>query len=173
MNIWGLKVKILIKILLLVVFIVVSGIYWDNLDITKYADFAKKSSEGNFVGFNVESDYGYVLNLLDNKGNNDTKFNLNVYNEINASGYYEIALALNKSCDYKKLYLSIDNKIYNLNDLFVKTDGKYNYFMIANSVIEREEVTYSLGLYIDYCDAEYFSNNSIELSFVDLGVNKL
>lgn len=168
MNIRGLKIKIVSKIIFLILFIIFTGLYWDRLEIRKYVDYARNNSQGNLIGFNVESDHGYVLNLLDNKDNNDSRFRLNVYNETNSAGHYEIALALNKNCDYKKLYLAIDNNVYNLNELYYDADNDYNYFMVVDSVIETAGADYMLGLYIKDCDVEYFTNNNPELTFMNL-----
>ena len=46
--------------------IIFSGIYWKNLDISDYEKYAKDSLNTSTIAFDIEANNGYILNVVDN-----------------------------------------------------------------------------------------------------------
>ena len=156
------------KIAFVLCVVIITGLYWDNLNIKKYETIANMYNNANYIDFDIEAENGYVLNDINNVSANNDSIKLNVYNETYFDDKYAIALKIDKGFDFSKLNITIDNKLYNLSEIYTLSDDKYNYFTIVSDKIKGSKISYNLGLYINPSDINYFNNNNIDLEFINL-----
>lgn len=173
MEIKRMKRRLIANIILTIIFVVWSGIFWGNLDLDQYWEYARKSTNQSYIGFEIDGNDSFTLNNLKNSENRDNDFYLNVYNDTYLNSHYDIALKIDNNVNYNQLYLKVDDSINNFQDLLVKQDDNYNYFIIASNDLSGSERTYGLALYADNNSMDYFVNNGFKIEFVDLSANKV
>lgn len=121
------------------VFIIIFGYFiWDNFDKTEY-QIAKYYDNIKTVELVYES------NIDKGIQNNNTVVSVhNISNKINAK---DIILKINKNNKLDDIKLDINKKNYSLDDLYIREDNIYNYYLIENiNLIGYETKTY----YIDF-----------------------
>ena len=161
--------KTKVNIILTILWIIFSGIYWKTLDITHYEQYAKDSLNASTIAFDVEAENGYILNVVDNYEQSDLeKMTLKVYNETYMNNYYQMALKIEKDCDYSKLNISINDNKYNLTDLLIKEDEYFYYFVIGENELSNTEDIYEIGLYVSSKDINSFIEQHYLIDFVEL-----
>lgn len=161
--------KTKIKIVLVVLYMILGSILWTKLDISIYKDYAKESLETSTIAFDVLAENGYLLNVLDKKEDVDLeKLTLKVYNETYMNNYYQLAVKINKTCDYSKLNAFINDKQYNLSDILIKEDERFYYFIVGENNLTDKIDIYEISFFIDIRDLEEFQEKDLNISFVDL-----
>lgn len=161
--------KIKVNIVLTILWVVLSGLYWNRLDISDYEKYAKDSLNTSTIAFDVESENGYILNVTDNPKSDDLeKLTLKVYNETYMANYYKIALKLDKKCDYKKLNILINSNEYNLHELLIQEDADFYYFILGeNELIDTSDI-YEISLFVNSSNVDYFLEQDYLIDFVEL-----
>lgn len=161
--------KTKVNIVLTILWIIFSGIYWKNLDISDYEKYAKDSLNTSTIAFDIEANNGYILNVVDNVEKSELeKMTLKVYNETYMKNYYQMALKIEKDCDYSKLNILINDDKYSLIDLLVKEDKEFYYFIIGENELSNTEDIYEISLYINSKDINSFIEQEYLIEFVEL-----
>ena len=165
--------KTKINIILTVIWIILSGIYWDKFNISEYENYAKESLSSSTIAFDIESENGYILNVTDSpKDDQLDKMILRVYNNTYMKNYYQMALKLEKKCDYNKLNILINDNEYSLKSLLINEDKEYYYFVLGeNELVDKSDI-YEISLFISPKDVNYFVNQDYIIDFVDIGSMK-
>lgn len=160
--------KTKINIILTILWIIGCIVFWNNLDISVYEDYAKKSIETPKLSINVEAKNGYILNVIKEEPKDLETIQLSVSNDTYMKEYYQLALKINKSCVYDNLNIKINNESYALKDLLIFKDEKYNYFIVGENEIVAEEDLYEVGLFTRKSNFEELMAQDYMLDFVEL-----
>lgn len=165
--------KIKVNIVLTLLWIVLSGLFWNKLDISDYEKYAEDSLNTSTIAFDVESENGYILNVTDNPKSDDLeKMTLKVYNETYMTNYYKLALKIDKNCDYKKLNILINNNEYNLNELLIQEDDDFYYFILGENELTDTSDIYEISLFVNSSNVDHFLEQDYLIDFVELSSMK-
>lgn len=166
-------IKTKINIILTIFWVLISGIFWERLDIRVYEDYAKYSQSASVISLAVESDHGYILNVTDESAKKEIEtIKLKVSNDTYMNKYYQLALKIDNNCNYQNLNVQINDEQFALNDLFVLKDGEYNYFLLGENEIVANSDIYEIGLYIEEEYIEQFIEQEFLIDFVELSSMK-
>lgn len=162
------------NIVFVILWIILSGMLWKNFDIGEYEQYAKTSLEQSTIGYNIEAENGYILNVIDNMEIDEVdKMTLRVYRNTYSNEYYQMALKVEKKCDIDKLKIIINDNLYNLKDLLTTEDNEYYYFVVGENTLTANMDVYSISLAVDRLDASAFLNQDYSIDFVELSSMKL
>ena len=165
--------KTKINIILTIFWIVLSGLYWNKLDISAYEDYAMESLNTSTIAFDVEAKNGYILNVTDNpQKENLEKMVLKVYNNTYMKNHYQIALKIDKKCDYNKLNILINDSEYKLEQLLIQEDEEFYYFILGENELTDTSDIYNISLFVNRDDVDYFLEQDYLIDFVELSSMK-
>ena len=151
-------IRCISEIIFAVVLIFVSYFAWDRIDVDAYErDIAKYNLRD--IALELENDFSEIGYLSDENAIDNTILYVNNYqNKVYQSNIFLVLNDLDIN-NLDSFYLSIDEKVYNLKDIYVSDINDQNYFLIDNvNLSEYEKTNYNLKLLVD--DSYDFSNFS-------------
>ena len=141
MNIYKEMFYLMCEIFFSVLIIIFGYFIWNNFDQTNY-NIAKYYDDIKEVQIDFESN-------IDNgiKNNNSIVSIHNVSDKLNNK---DIILKINKDNNLNNIKILINTINYNLNDLFIKNDDIYNYYLIENAKLSGYETkTYFIDFILE------------------------
>ena len=151
--------SIILEILLIIVIVVSTNIYWDNLIINK--SFSTKYINNRMLSLSINEHISELYPAVTFNDNNYIE--LKVQNSSNLNKEYVMYLIIeNSTLDLNNLKINYNNKDYYLNDLEkINLYGK-TYFTLEENVIKRDSV---INKKCYFWLAEETSNNEQNKSF--------
>lgn len=165
--------KTKINIILTILWVVISGVFWEKLDIGFYEDYAKHAEAASVISLSVEAENGYILNVINNPDKERLEtMKLKVSNDTYMNHYYQVGLKLTNNCDYQNLNIEINKEQFALKDLLVSKDEEYIYFILGENEISATSDIYEVGLYIEEEYIEQYIEQEFLIDFVELSSMK-
>lgn len=159
-------VRYVSEITIAVVLIFISYFIWDRIDVEAYERFITQYTLDD-IAISIEDNFSMLAYVSDENNVASSILSVNNYQnrEYNANVMLELNGINQEVVD--NLILTIDNKQYNLNEIFsYKKSDKY-YFLITNvNLDEYEKKSFNLKLLVNdgyvFSDISNFSYNIVE-----------
>ncbi len=125
------------EIIILIIFIPVSYLWWNIFDHSTSSAIAKEyAAYDSKLEINTKSNITNLVSLKDE--DKMGLVNITINNNSNLKKEYNLYLKFDNDTELNKNYLklSINNNVYNLNELKNFTKGQYTYYLINTSNIK-------------------------------------
>ena len=142
-------VRYISEIIFAIVLIFVSYFVWDRIDVNAYENEISKYNL-NDIGIEVDNDFSEIVYLSEENVVEDSILYVNNYqNKIYSTNIFLVLNGFDIN-NLDSFYLSINDEIYSLNDIFVSNKDNSFYFLIDNLNLNKyEKTSYTLKLLVD------------------------
>lgn len=151
-------VRYISEIIMAVVLIFISYFVWDRIDVEAYEKFITQYTLDD-IAVTIDDSFSILSYVSDENNAEGSLLSVNNYQnkEYNANVMLELNGINQEVID--NLILTVDNKRYNLNDIFCYKKSDKQYFLITNvNLDEYEKQSFNLKLLVN--DSYEFSNVS-------------
>ena len=165
--------KTKMNIILTILWVAISGLFWGKLDISLYEDYAEYTKSASVISLEVEGENGYILNVTEDPVKEEMEtLKLRVSNDTYMNQYYQVGLKVTNDCNYQNLNIQINDEQFALKDLLISKDEDYSYFMLGENKIIATSDIYEVGLYIEEKYLDQFVGQEFLMDFVELSSMK-
>ena len=163
--------RTIIEMVAIVIVLIASYFWWDNLEATKLGAYAQEASKSTVMDLTIlrtMENYSFFP-ISDEKAlENITPGVIRIDNYSATTRNCSLVFMVDKmgtSIDYRLIKLSIDNDVYSLNSMSKEEDDEYMYF-IFNADNIKEYKAYNIRIWLDE-DAlkEDFYRKNLEYAF--------
>lgn len=165
--------KTKINIVLTILWVIITGVFWKKLDLTYYEDYAEFTKSASVISLAIEANNGYILNVTNELIKEELEtMKLKVSNDTYMNQYYQVGLKLANNCNYENLNIQINKEKFALKDLLITKDEKYNYFILGENEIIASSDVYEVGLYVEEKYLDQYNEQEVLMDFVELSSMK-
>jgi len=143
------KIRYISEIIFAVFLIFISYFAWDRIDVAAYEKYITQFNYDDIV-IEVENEFENLTYLSEEDSIDDTILLVNNYQDKKYN--FDLFLELSSINDevVNNLYLQVNDNIYSLNDIFVKTENNCYMFLISNLNLNAyEKKNVNLKLLVD------------------------